>query len=138
MSLNKSYILRRIAAAIIDYTIIYLVVLYLSVSFLDTAYNGEISLDQKFFTLLLGTWFIFTILLEFTIGYTIGNRLMGIKAIPVNTSTKSLSFSQVLRRRLLDPIDLFFFGALGLILIFATRRHQRLGDLWAKTIVVLV
>jgi uncharacterized RDD family membrane protein YckC len=37
---------------------------------------------------------------------------------------------------LLDPVDFFFYGIPALVAISKTEKHQRLGDLWAETIVV--
>ena len=41
-----------------------------------------------------------------------------------------------MKRHLLDPIDLLFYGIPAIITIKNTEKHQRLGDLWAKTIVI--
>jgi len=37
---------------------------------------------------------------------------------------------------LLDPIDMFFFGLIGIVTIKNTDKNQRLGDIWGNTIVV--
>jgi uncharacterized RDD family membrane protein YckC len=37
---------------------------------------------------------------------------------------------------LLDPIDILFYGIPAIIAIKNSDKHQRLGDMWAKTIVV--
>lgn len=47
-----------------------------------------------------------------------------------------LTFSQSLKRHLLSIFDLWPFGILGYLLIKNTKYNQRLGDLWAKTIVI--
>ncbi|WP_394335734.1 RDD family protein [Flavobacterium cyanobacteriorum] len=46
------------------------------------------------------------------------------------------TFFQSLKRHVLDPVDMFPFGLIAIITIKNTDKHQRLGDLWAKTIVV--
>ena len=43
---------------------------------------------------------------------------------------------QSFKRHLLDPIDMSMFGLIAIIIIKNTNYNQRLGDLWAKTIVV--
>lgn len=37
---------------------------------------------------------------------------------------------------MLDPLDMFPFGIIGYITMKNTSKTQRLGDIWAKTIVV--
>jgi len=81
-------------------------------------------------------WLIMTVVLESGLGGTIGNSVAGIKAIPMSGQNRNLTFGQSFKRHLLDPIDMFFFGLVGIIVIKNTEKNQRIGDLWAKTIVV--
>ncbi len=46
------------------------------------------------------------------------------------------TFGQSFKRHLLDPIDMFFFGLIGILTIKNSVKNQRLGDMWAKTIVM--
>lgn len=77
-----------------------------------------------------------TVGLEIGLGGTFGNSLLGIKAIPINGVNRNLTFIESLKRHLADPLDIFFFGLVAIITINSTDRNQRVGDLWAKTIVV--
>jgi uncharacterized RDD family membrane protein YckC len=81
-------------------------------------------------------WLIMTVGLESGLGGTIGNSLVGLKAIPISGNNRKLTFGESFKRHLLDPIDMFFFGLVGIITISNSEKNQRLGDLWAKTIVV--
>lgn len=81
-------------------------------------------------------WFFYIVLLEVFYGATIGNSLMGLKPISLINHNGELSFSQSIKRHLLDPIDMFPFGLIGILTILNTEKNQRLGDLWAKTIVI--
>jgi len=81
-------------------------------------------------------WLIMTVGLESGLGGTIGNSIAGIKAIPMSGQNRKLTFGQSFKRHLLDPIDMLFFGLIGIIVIKSTDKNQRIGDLWAKTIVV--
>lgn len=81
-------------------------------------------------------WFFFTVGLEHLVGATIGNILQNLKPVPKADPRVYLTFSQSFKRHLLDLVDLWLFGLLGIILIKNTKYHQRLGDLWAKTIVL--
>ena len=81
-------------------------------------------------------WFAFTVLLELLFDATLGNSIMGLKPKSLIKNNGELSFSQSLKRHLLDPIDMFPFGLIGIMTIKNTDRNQRLGDIWAKTIVI--
>lgn len=80
-------------------------------------------------------WFSFTILLEIFYGATLGNSIVGLRPKSLTRNSGQLTFSQSLKRHLLDPLDMFPFGLIGIITIKNTDKHQRLGDIWAKTIV---
>lgn len=69
-------------------------------------------------------------------GQTPGKRSLGIRVISADGQPASVF--QLLIRGLLQPIDVLLFVpvALGLLVIAATPRHQRLGDLAAGTMVV--
>jgi uncharacterized RDD family membrane protein YckC len=85
-------------------------------------------------------YFVFTIgyaiLLEwFWRGQTLGKRIVGIRVMDVQGL--KLQFSQVVLRnlfRFLDGIPLFYL--IGGAAMLVNRRHQRLGDLAANTIVI--
>jgi uncharacterized RDD family membrane protein YckC len=79
--------------------------------------------------------FAFTVVLEVLLEATLGNSIMGLKPKSLIKNNGELSFSQSLKRHLLDPIDMFLFGLIGIITIKNTDRNQCLGDIWAKIIV---
>lgn len=79
-----------------------------------------------------------TVGLGIGMGGTIGNSIVGLRAIPMRGPNRKLTFGQYLKRHLLDPINMLFFGLPGIITIKNTEKNQRIGDLWAKTIVVKV
>lgn len=81
-------------------------------------------------------WGIITIGMEQLVGATIGNYLNNLKPISISNPEEKVSFVQSLKRHLLDIIDISFFGLVGILVIKNTKKHQRLGDLWAKTIVI--
>ncbi len=81
------------------------------------------------------TWFLYFPLVESIKGQTIGHMIMQLQVVSLNGSL--ISFGQALKRRILDGVELFAtFGLIALITIKNSERHQRVGDLWAKTIVV--
>jgi uncharacterized RDD family membrane protein YckC len=79
-------------------------------------------------------WGIMTIGTEQLFGKTLGNYAVDLKPISMNNA--KLTFVQSFKRHLLYPIDMFFFGLVGVLLINNTENNQRLGDIWAKTVVI--
>jgi uncharacterized RDD family membrane protein YckC len=132
----KTNLGKRFLAGLIDYTIIctffYVFVYTLGEPDNEGGYSvtGFLALVPVLF------WFIFTVLLEVFYGATLGNSIIGLQPKSLTRNNGELSFSQSLKRHLLDPIDMFPFGFIGIITIKNTDKKQRLGDIWAKTIVV--
>jgi len=80
-------------------------------------------------------WLVYFTYFEGTSGQTIGKKFTHIKVIKENGS--KCDFGSALVRNILRIIDhLPFLYILGIILIAATEKKQRLGDMLAKTIVV--
>jgi len=68
-------------------------------------------------------------------GQTPGKRLLHLRVIKVDGSP--VSAVDVMLRNLSRPIDtLGPMGLIGLVMIFASRKAQRLGDLMARTLVI--
>ncbi|MEP3447811.1 MAG: RDD family protein [Flavobacteriaceae bacterium] len=126
----------RILACLIDYLIIYGFTFTLIFTIGVSDGNGTYSLKgfPAFVPVLF--WLFMTVILESAFGATIGNSIAGLKAIPMSGRNINLSFTQSLKRHLLDPLDMFFFGLVAIITINNTEKNQRVGDLWADTIVV--
>jgi uncharacterized RDD family membrane protein YckC len=83
--------------------------------------------------LLAGTA-IFWILPEWLLGATIGKLLVGLRI--VSTDGSHITLAQSLQRNTLRLIDFFPFYLTGFLTAALTPNRQRLGDLWARTIVV--
>jgi len=128
----------RILAGFIDYLIIYGFTFFLIFTIGEPNDGGGYSLNGAPALIPMIFWLIMTVGLESGLGGTIGNSIAGIKAIPINGTNRKLTFGESFKRHLLDPIDMFFFGFIGIITIKNTENNQRVGDLWAKTIVVPV
>ena len=80
-------------------------------------------------------WGYFTLFEAFNHGQTPGKRVAKIAVI--HRSGRAISFVESLARNLVRAVDyLPGFYAVGLIVIFISRQHQRLGDMVAGTIVV--
>jgi uncharacterized RDD family membrane protein YckC len=126
----------RLVAGLVDYIIIYGFTFFLIFTIGEPNDEGGYSLNGLPAFIPIIFWLIMTVGLETVLGGTIGNLLVGLKAITLNGTNRKLTFKESFKRHLLDPIDMFFFGLAGIITIKNTENNQRLGDLWAKTIVV--
>ena len=100
----------------------------LSVSFNDTTLTGAPAL------LLLVATAAFWILPEWLLGATLGKWACGLRVATFTGGT--ISFGQALKRNVLRIVDCFPFYLPGFITAKLTPRRQRLGDLWANTIVI--
>ena len=132
---NEKHLAKRVFAGIIDYATV------LSINSVFMFLFGEKSEDDVYsvtgikFLVIPLIWFLLIICTEFFLGATLGNAIFNLK--PVDSSTEeNITFKQCLIRRILDPIDLFFFGLIGFLCIINTEKGQRLGDLVAKTKVI--
>jgi len=81
-------------------------------------------------------WGYFTLFEAFWNGRTPGKRVARIRVI--QRSGRAIGLIESMTRNLVRYVDMqpFPFYAVGVIAIFATRQHQRLGDLAAGTLVV--
>jgi uncharacterized RDD family membrane protein YckC len=133
---TKPHLTNRIIAGIIDYGIICSFSFTLIFTLGTPDNDGTYHLDGFPALIPIVFWGIMTIGLEQWFGATLGNSIAGLKPISINGFRNNLTFGQSFKRHLLDPVDMFFFGLVGYINIKNTEKNQRLGDLWAKTIVV--
>lgn len=80
-------------------------------------------------------WGYFTLFEAFWHGQTLGKRALRLRAI--HQSGRPLSFFESMERNLLRIIDaLPAFYLAGALAVFLSRRHQRLGDMVAGSVVV--
>ena len=131
----KPNIGKRILATLIDYSLtIIFIVFYLRIF-------GDYSLEENTYSTsglksipLLAFWFIFHVLIEYTTGRTFGHYILNLRVLTLNGNKTNLI--QNLKRHLVDPFEFIPFALPALISIKTTEKNQRIGDLWAKTIVV--
>ena len=130
----KTNLKKRIIATLIDYTIIFLFA-YLYIEFLghdkpdgSKEVNGLLALP------LFLVWSFYFIVVEAFYGATLAHQGFYLKVLTLDRN--EIGIKQALKRHLLDPIDIILYGIPAIIAIKNTDKHQRLGDLWAKTIVI--
>jgi len=131
---------KRCWAALIDY-ILYFLILALYCFISGDVYLQGLKDDGNFaFNMNPGLiptviiWFFYFPTLESILGYTPGKGIFDIKVI--SEDRKEFPFVVSLKRHLLDPVDFAFFGLVGIISIKYSKQHKRLGDFWAKSLVV--
>ena len=105
----------RIVAGLVDYFIIIGFTIFTIYTIGEPNNEGGYSLNGAPALIPIIVWFLMTVFLEMNYRGTIGNLMVGLRAI---------------------PIDFCFFGIVAIITIKNTSKNQRVGDLWAKTIVV--
>ena len=87
------------------------------------------------FIVFLLNWGYFTLFEAFWNGRTPGKRVARIRVI--QRSGRAIGLFESMARNLVRYVDQIpFFYAVGVIAMFVTRQHQRLGDLAAGTLVV--
>jgi uncharacterized RDD family membrane protein YckC len=131
----KNYIGKRIAATLIDYTLVFgLTIAYVSI-FGSPNDEGGRTISGLPALVPLIFWFAYFIVTENLLDGTLGHQLMGL--IVVTLDNKHPAFSQTVVRRVADALEISWcFGFIAFIIVYRTDHCQRLGDILAKTIVV--
>lgn len=97
--------------------------------------SGQWAIAIYVFLLFLVFWGYFTLFEAFWNGRTPGKRIARIRVI--KNSGRPIGLFESMTRNLIRPLDLLpGCYAVGVIAMFVTRQHQRLGDLAAGTLVV--
>ena len=126
---------KRFASGAIDYLIIFAFFFVYVLTFGEPNAEGGKTVTGLPALVPMVFWFCWLILPEIVWGTTLGHYINGLKII--STEGEKPSFSQAVRRRFCDAVEISWcFGLVAFILIKNTQHHQRLGDIWAKTLVV--
>lgn len=128
-------LLKRGLATIIDYGLYLIFFIWLVATYGVPDDEGGYTLnnDPKGWWIIV-FWTIYFPVIESIRGQTLGKLILGLRV--VTKDGDPISFGQAFKRHLVDIIDLSFFGLVAAITIKNTPDHQRLGDMWAKTIVI--
>jgi uncharacterized RDD family membrane protein YckC len=124
---------RRAVAIIID-TVILCVLGYLIALGTASSTTGGFNLQGGPALLLFAIGLAYYIVMEKAWGATLGKRVMGLKV--VKESGEALDWQASIVRNLLRIIDGFFFYLVGAIVVWVSKKKQRLGDMAAHTFVV--
>ena len=130
----KTNLKKRIIATLLDYSLV-IIPTYIYIMFFGDDNNeggktvtGVLALPIPIF------WFVYFVVVESVYGATFAHQALDLKVLTIEKN--DISFIQSLKRHLLDPIDILFYGIPAIIAIKNSEKHQRIGDMWAKTIVV--
>lgn len=124
----------RIIATLIDYGI-YAILFYVYITCMGTeTESGATKLEGWAVAPLFIFWFLYFVCLEAYNQATPGHDICGLKV--VKTDGEKITLSTAFKRRVIDCIDLGLYGIPALICISKTAKHQRLGDLFADTLVI--
>jgi len=124
---------RRAVAVIIDGILLMVVGYALAMVMGGTSSTGFNLAGAPALLFFLIAFAYFTVM-EKTQGATLGKKLMGLKVVRENGEPMDWGASVI--RNILRLIDGFFFYLVGAIVVWVSKKRQRLGDMAAKTLVV--
>jgi len=124
----------RVVAAILDAVIVSVAWYLILWKWGDAAADGGVELTGTPALLLLLATAAFWIVPEWLLGATPGKWACDLQVATLTGG--DISLSQSLKRNVLRLLDFLPFYVTGFVSASLTPKRQRLGDLWAKTIVV--
>ncbi|GAB3934194.1 RDD family protein [Mucilaginibacter myungsuensis] len=124
----------RIIATLIDYGIYFTVAITYIMFFGEENGNGTTSVNGLAALPVFILWFLYFVVTEAVNQATPGHDICKLKV--VGMKGEKIGFTQAFKRRVVDPIDLLPYGIPAFICINKTPKYQRLGDLFAETLVV--
>jgi uncharacterized RDD family membrane protein YckC len=131
----KTNFRKRILATLLDYGLFYLL-FYVYLLFVgETGSDGMQRVSGLIALPIPIVWFIYFVVIESLGGATLGHQGFGLKVVTLERRD-DIGIEHAFKRHILDPLDIFFYGIPASIAIKFTDKHQRLGDLLAKTIVI--
>ncbi len=126
---------KRFASGAIDYLVIFAFSILYILLFGEPNEEGGKTVSGWPAFVPVAFWLCWLVLPEVLWGTTAGHVANGLKII--SATGERPSFPQALKRRLCDAIEITWcFGLIAFILIKNTKFHQRIGDIWAHTLVV--
>ena len=130
----KTNLKKRFLASFIDYLIIFFITVLYIQKFGEITEDGAMAVSGIKVLPLFLIWLIYFVGIEGFQGATLGHKALNLLVLKENR--KPIDYVDALKRHLIDPFDFFIWAIPAIIAIKNTDKKQRLGDLWAKTIVV--
>lgn len=130
----KKNLKKRILATLFDYGLYFLSFYVYALFVGDDNGKGGYTVNGLLTLPVFLVWFIYFVVIEAYAGATLAHQGYNLKVLTLKR--EDIDFTHALKRHLLDPIDILIYGIPALLAINNTDKHQRLGDLWANTLVV--
>jgi uncharacterized RDD family membrane protein YckC len=130
---TRPYIKLRIIATLIDYGIFGALFYVFVFTMGEDQGNGKHVVNGWPVLLIPIFWTTYFVVTESINQATPGHDVCKLKVY--KTNGQKPGFTDAFKRRVCDPIDIFIYGLPALICILKTPKHQRLGDLFADTVV---
>ena len=124
---------RRAVAIIID-SILLCIVGYIIAMFTGGTTDTGFNMTGAPALLLFLIAMVYYVVMEKTSGATLGKKAMGLKVVKEDGS--ALDWQAAVVRNILRIIDGFFFYLVGAIVVWVSKKKQRLGDMAGHTLVV--
>ena len=131
---TKTNIKKRIIATLLDYSLFFIPVYIYVMYFGQSNEEGGKTLTGNMALIVPIVWLIYFVIIEAYWGATFAHQALNLKVF--TAEGKEIKWTHALKRHLLDPIDIFFYGIPAIIAIKNSKKHQRLGDMLANTVVV--
>lgn len=128
-------LIKRCAAYIIDLVLlIFALYQYASILGTPSPKGSGYTLSNSESLMIFVIWHLYFIFFEYLFQATPGKMILRLKVFQTNNSKPG--FVQILKRRSLDLLELIVISIIAPTLVLFTNKSQRLGDLFAGTIVV--
>jgi uncharacterized RDD family membrane protein YckC len=129
--LKFDYLFRRGVAHGVD-----ILVVVVPLTYLVPLLPGRLGIPGESVTVIGGPLLLlYMILSEGRFGQSLGKKLFGLKVKKENG--KKIGMKEAVIRNLLRVIDVLpMYYIAGIVILFVNKKHQRIGDLAAKTVVV--
>jgi len=133
-----AYIAKRSFAALIDYGLCWAAVTVYGMLFGQVKPDGSYEVTGCLHVLVvIAIWILMLPLPELLWGRGIGKGIFGLRVAPMTDPNATPSMPAVAKRQIAAFLEIgMCMGILPLIVILNSPQRQRLGDLWAQTIVV--
>lgn len=142
---DNDVVINRVVAIIVDSIILWVVMAVIAMPFgvmtvmmgtmTDPLAAAQMAGSAMFVAALMGLISLgYFTYFEGTTGQTIGKKIANIKVVRMDG--KPMTYMDSLIRTVLRIIDGIFLYLVGLIIVVASEKKQRLGDMAAKTLVV--
>jgi len=130
----KYSLAKRILAGVFDYGLVYGLI-YAYIMFAGVPNNqGGYTVNGSGALVVPLLWFLYFPVAETYLKQTVGKVIFGLQV--TGATQIDPGFVEMVKRRLADVVDFGLFGVPALIAITKTEKGQRLGDLWAQTMIV--